>query len=89
MSEVMISQFKNYFMFLSIMEKNEEKKKGILNGRRRVYASHIIKVSWRKFTSLVITKKFTEPMTEDFCSMAFSSADTVASVWGDRRHALF
>jgi len=45
MSEVMISQFKNYFMFLSIMEENEEEKKGILNGRRRVYILHIIKES--------------------------------------------
>jgi len=44
MSEVMISQFKNYFMPLSIMEENEEEKNGILNGRKRAYASHIIKV---------------------------------------------
>jgi len=43
MLEVMISQFKNYFMLLSIMEENEEEK-GILNGRKRAYASHIIKV---------------------------------------------
>jgi hypothetical protein len=44
MSEVMISQFKNYFIFSSIMEENEEENKGILSGRKRVYASHIIKV---------------------------------------------
>jgi hypothetical protein len=43
MSEVMISQFKNYFMFSSIMEENEKEKEGILSGRKRVYASHIIK----------------------------------------------
>jgi hypothetical protein len=43
-SEVIIPQFKNYFMFSSIMEEKEEEKKGILRGRKRVYASHIIKV---------------------------------------------
>jgi len=43
MSVVMISQFKNYFMFSSVMEDNKEEKKGILSGRKRVYASHIIK----------------------------------------------
>jgi hypothetical protein len=44
MSEVVISQFKNYFMFSSIMEENEKEKKEILSARKRVYASHIIKV---------------------------------------------
>jgi hypothetical protein len=38
-----------------------------------VYTSHIIKAICRKFTSLVITKEFTEPMMEDFCPMTFSN----------------
>jgi hypothetical protein len=28
-------------------------------------------------------------MREDFCTMTFGSADTVGSLWGDWRHALF
>lgn len=43
-----------------------------LEREKMVYTSHIIRVICRKLISLAITKKFTEPMTEDCCAMTFS-----------------